>query len=206
MLAGWVLVLAGGMLLWSRAGDLEQAKILQEYFPGAYSVLSRLAFLVLAGVMAVALGTFDDVRHLKAHWKFLGQLIVALIAVWGGGIRITLFVAAPWFGFAVTVFWFMMLMNAINFFDNLDGLAAGTAAIALILFTVAAGFQQQYFTAALSALGAGCAVGFWFYNYAPASIFMGDGGSHFLGYLLAPGSGSPRLVKDYDGPSSPNTG
>ena len=185
MLTGWVLVLAGGMFLWSRAGALEQTRILQEYFPGAYSVLSRLAFLVLAGVMAVALGTFDDVRHLKAHWKFLGQLIVALIAVWGGGIRITLFVAAPWFGFAVTVFWFMMLMNAINFFDNMDGLAAGTSAIALILFTVAAGFQHQYFTAALSALGAGCAVGFWFYNYSPASIFMGDGGSHFLGYLLA---------------------
>ena len=185
MLTGWVLVLAGGMFLWSRAGALEQTRILQEYFPGAYSVLSRLAFLVLAGVVAVALGTFDDVRHLKAHWKFLGQLIVALIAVWGGGIRITLFVAAPWFGFAVTVFWFMMLMNAINFFDNMDGLAAGTAAIALILFTVAAGFQGQYFTAALSALGAGCAVGFWFYNYSPASIFMGDGGSHFLGYLLA---------------------
>ena len=185
MLTGWVLVLAGGMLLWSRAGALEQTRILQEYFPGAYSVLSRLAFLVLAGVMAVALGTFDDVRHLKAHWKFLGQLIVALIAVWGGGIRITLFVAAPWFGFAVTVFWFMMLMNAINFFDNMDGLAAGTAGIALLLFTVAAGFQQQYFVACLSALGAGCAFGFWFYNYTPASIFMGDGGSHFLGYLLA---------------------
>ena len=185
MLAGWVLVLAGGMILWSRAGALEQTKILNEYFPGAYSVLSRLLFLVLAGFLAVALGTFDDVRHLKAHWKFLGQLIVALIAVWGGGIRITLFVAAPWFGFAVTLFWFMLLMNAINFFDNMDGLAAGTAGIALMLFTVAAGFQQQYFVACLSALGAGCALGFWFYNYTPASIFMGDGGSHLLGYLLA---------------------
>ena len=92
---------------------------------------------------------------------------------------------APWFGFAVTMFWFMLLMNAINFFDNMDGLAAGTAGIALVLFTVAAGFQQQYFVACLSALGAGCAFGFWFYNYTPASIFMGDGGSHFLGYLLA---------------------
>ena len=185
MLAGWLLVLAGGMLVWSKLGSWEKTEFLKCYLPGAYSVANRLLFLALGALLATLLGTFDDVRHLKAHWKFLGQFIVALIATGPGGIRITLFVTAPWFGFAVTVFWFMMLMNAINFFDNMDGLAAGTGAIALILFTVAAGFQQQYFTACLSAIGAGCALGFWFYNYAPASIFMGDGGSHFLGYLLA---------------------
>jgi len=184
MLAGWLLVLAGGLLVWSKLGSLEQTRIINCYFPGAYSLLGRIGFLAVGAVLAVALGTFDDVRHLKAHWKFLGQLIVALIAAGPGGVRISLFIEAPWFGFAVTVFWFMMLMNAINFFDNMDGLAAGTAAIALTLFTIAAGFQQQYFTATLSALGAGCAFGFWFYNYTPASIFMGDGGSHFLGYLL----------------------
>lgn len=185
MLSGWLLVLAGGLLLWSQAGAFAQAEIITRYFPGAYSLLNRIFFLTLGAVLATALGTWDDIHHLKAHWKFLGQLIVALIAVGPGHIRISLFVAAPWFGFAITVFWFMMLMNAINFFDNMDGLAAGTAAIALTLFAVAAGFQQQYFTACLSALGAGCALGFWFYNYTPASIFMGDGGSHLLGYLLA---------------------
>ena len=185
MLAGWLLILAGGIMVWSQLKSVEQAEIINRYFPGACSVLNRIIYLALGAVLAVVLGTIDDVRHLKAHWKFLGQLIVALIAAGPGEIRISLFVEAPWFGFAVTVFWFMMLMNAINFFDNMDGLASGTAAIALVLFTIAAGFQQQYFTAALSALGAGCALGFWFYNYTPASIFMGDGGSHFLGYLLA---------------------
>ncbi|MBO5923408.1 MAG: undecaprenyl/decaprenyl-phosphate alpha-N-acetylglucosaminyl 1-phosphate transferase, partial [Lentisphaeria bacterium] len=174
-----------GLLLFGKCSAMPLMENIKAYFPGAFSVLPRVGFLVLGAVIATALGTFDDVRHLKAHWKFLGQFIVALIAVWGGNIRITLFVEAPWFGFAVTMFWFMLLMNAINFFDNMDGLAAGTAGIALVLFTVAAGFQQQYFVACLSALGAGCAFGFWFYNYTPASIFMGDGGSHFLGYLLA---------------------
>ena len=185
MLAGWLLVLAGGLLVWSKAGSIEQVEIINRYFPGARSVLGRIMWIACGAVLAALLGTFDDVRHLKAHWKFLGQFVVALIAVCLGGVRISLFVSAPWFGITVTVFWFMMLMNAINFFDNMDGLAAGTAAIALTLFTVAAGFHQQYFTACLSALGAGCALGFWFYNYTPASIFMGDGGSHFLGYLLA---------------------
>ena len=185
MLAGWLLILVGGIILWSKMGSLAQAEVINRYFSGAATLTSRIIFLAAGAVLATALGTFDDVRHLKAHWKFLGQFLVALIAAGPGGMRISLFVEAPWFGFAITVFWFMMLMNAINFFDNMDGLAAGTSAIALSLFTVAAGFQNQYFIACLSALGAGCALGFWFYNYTPASIFMGDGGSHFLGYLLA---------------------
>ena len=185
MFAGWLLMLTAGILFIRHGGNTSIAGNIKEYFPGALTTINRVGFLVLGALLATALGTFDDVRHLKAHWKFLGQFVVALIAVWGGGIRVTLFVEAPWFGFAVTVFWFMMLMNAINFFDNMDGLAAGTAGIAMLFFTVAAGFQQQYFVACLSALGAGCVFGFWFYNYTPASIFMGDGGSHFLGYLLA---------------------
>ena len=185
MFCGWLLVLGCGLLVWTQLDSVVQASVINTYFAGAYSVIDRLGFLALGAFLATALGTFDDIKHLKAHWKFLGQLIVALIAVGPGGIRISLFVEAPWFGFAVTVFWFMMLMNAINFFDNMDGLAAGTSFIALSIFTVAAGFQQQYFTATLSAAGAGCALGFWFYNYTPASIFMGDGGSHLLGYLLA---------------------
>lgn len=185
MFSGWLLILAAGLLLVRYSSSIPGTENIKNHFPGAFSVLGRIGFLVLGAGIATLLGTIDDVRHLKAHWKFLGQFIVAVIAVAGADIRISLFVAAPWFGFAVTVFWFMMLMNAINFFDNMDGLAAGTAGIALLLFTVAAGFQQQYFVACLSALGAGCAFGFWFYNYTPASIFMGDGGSHFLGYLLA---------------------
>ena len=185
MFSGWLIALAGGLVIWHQLGNVGNLSEINRYLAGADSVTGRIIWLATGAAAAVALGTFDDVRHLKAHWKFLGQFIVALIAAGPGGIRITLFVTAPWFGFAVTVFWFMMLMNAINFFDNMDGLAAGTAAIALTLFTVAAGFHQQYFTACLSALGAGCALGFWFYNYTPASIFMGDGGSHFLGYLLA---------------------
>ena len=185
MLGGWLLVLLGGLWLWSQAGSIKYIAEINNYFPGACSVIQRIFFIAAGAVLATALGTFDDIKHLKAHWKFLGQLLVALLAVGPGEIRISLFVSTPWFGFVITVFWFMMLMNAINFFDNMDGLAAGTSAIALLLFTAAAGFQQQYFVACLSALGAGCALGFWFYNYTPASIFMGDGGSHFLGYLLA---------------------
>jgi UDP-GlcNAc:undecaprenyl-phosphate GlcNAc-1-phosphate transferase len=79
----------------------------------------------------------------------------------------------------------MLMMNAINFFDNMDGLAVGTIAIAMGLFTVVSGLHHQYFIAVFSALCCGICCGFWVFNTTPASIFMGDSGSHFLGYLAA---------------------
>lgn len=85
----------------------------------------------------------------------------------------------------MTVFWIMLMMNSINFFDNMDGLAVGTIAIAMGFFTVIAALNHQFFIATFSALTCGVCCGFWFYNYNPATIFMGDSGSHFLGYLAA---------------------
>ena len=67
----------------------------------------------------------------------------------------------------------------------MDGLACGTATIAFFFFTVAAMVNGQYFVACLGASCVGASAGFWFYNHSPASIFMGDGGSHFLAFLLA---------------------
>ncbi len=185
MLLGWLGVLAGALGVWFFASDASRSELLRDYLPGVIAVLPRLGFIVAGAVGAALLGLIDDLRGLKAHWKFFGQFLVALLAAGPGGIRISLFIAMPWVGFLLSVLWFMALMNAINFFDNMDGLAVGTAAIALSLFGIVAAFQEQYFVASLSSLGAGCAFGFWFYNYTPASIFMGDSGSHFLGYLLA---------------------
>ena len=198
MLCGWLAVLGGAFLVWHFASEEVRRELLHDYRGGIAAVLPRLGYLMAGAMLAGVLGLADDVRGLKAHWKFLGQFLVALLAVGPGGVRISLFITQPWIGFALTVFWFMLLMNAINFFDNMDGLAAGTAAIALALFTLAGAIQQQYFVASLSALGTGCALGFWFYNYAPASIFMGDSGSHFLGYLLALSSaGTTYFTPEY---------
>ena len=84
-----------------------------------------------------------------------------------------------------SVFWLMLLMNSINFFDNMDGLAVGTITIAMGFFCVIAALNNQYFIAALAAMSCGVTAGFWYYNTSPAMIFMGDSGSHFLGYLAA---------------------
>lgn len=150
-----------------------------------FALVKQLSFIILGALLAVVLGLIDDKYALKAKWKFLGQFIVALIAVVCGGLRINFFVDSQIFSICVTIFWIMLMMNSINFFDNMDGLAAGTIAIAMGFFTIIAALNNEYFFAIFTALNLGVCCGFWFYNANPASIFMGDSGSHFIGYLAA---------------------
>ncbi len=145
----------------------------------------RSGCLALGAFLATVLGLLDDLRAMKAWAKFSGQFVIALIAVLGGGAQLSLFCPWAWAGSAASVLWFMLLMNSINFFDNMDGLAAGAVAIAMAIFAAAAAISRQHSAALLAALVCGVCCGFWFYNRAPASIFMGDSGSHLLGYLTA---------------------
>ena len=187
MFTGWLSIIAGCMIL-----------VFGKWIPGYFSeILSshhtgllctanhRLLWVVSGALLAVLLGLIDDKWALKAKWKFLGQFVIALLTVILGGVRINFFINSETFSICITVFWFMLLMNSINFFDNMDGLAVGTIAIAMGFFTVIAALNNEYFYAAFAALNFGVCCGFWFYNANPASVFMGDSGSHFLGYLAA---------------------
>lgn len=185
LFCGWVLCLACGALAVKFRLVPSFALTVQGHLAGIRSSGGQLLFIVLGGALAVLLGLWDDWRPMAAKWKFLGQFCVAAIAVFCGGVRINLFPSCQFSTAAVSIFWLMLLMNSINFFDNMDGLAVGTIAIAMGFFTCFAALNQQFFVAAFSALVCGCACGFWVYNSSPASIFMGDSGSHFLGYLAA---------------------
>ena len=173
------LIAAGHFLPDTSAGNLIRE------VSGILLVRKELAVVVACAAASMLLGTVDDRFPLSARTKLIGQIIIAVITVMFGGVHITLFVDIPWFSRLVSIFWIIFLFNAINFFDNMDGLACGTAAIAFLFFTTAAIINGQYFVACLGACSAGAAIGFWFYNHSPASIFMGDGGSHFLAYILA---------------------
>ena len=144
-----------------------------------------LIIILLCALGAMLLGLRDDRKPMKAYTKFLGQILIAAVTAFACSPQISLFINAPWVGRLILMGWILFIFNAINFLDNMDGLAAGTAGIAMIFFTAAAGWNGQYFVAALGASLAGVTLGFWFYNHSPASIFMGDSGSHFLGYMLA---------------------
>ncbi|MBE6356875.1 MAG: undecaprenyl/decaprenyl-phosphate alpha-N-acetylglucosaminyl 1-phosphate transferase [Lentisphaerae bacterium] len=187
MFSAWMLCIAIGVAAVT-CGILPDllAGTFSAHLDGFHSVaVSRLSIVVTGAVLAVVLGLIDDKWALKAHWKFLGQFIIAVIAVVWGGVKINFFIHSQIFSIGISVFWIMLLMNSINFFDNMDGLAVGTIAIAMGFFTVIAALNNEYFYAVFCALNFGICCGFWIYNANPASIFMGDSGSHFLGYLAA---------------------
>ena len=146
---------------------------------------NQLLFLAAGAILAVMLGLIDDKIAMSAKVKFSGQFIIAVIAVFLGGARFNIFPEYPTLSTAFTLFWIMLLMNSINFFDNMDGLAVGTVAIAMALFALVAALNGQFLVASFAALNCGVCCGFWFYNANPATIFMGDSGSHFIGYLAA---------------------
>lgn len=143
------------------------------------------------GTVVMLMGLWDDARGLSGTFKLLIQLILgAVFYFWGlrDADPFSMIGPAthwPWLGVAVTALWVAGLMNAVNFSDGLDGLAAGLVfAISASLFAV--GLRNNHAAGcAMMACLMGMTLGFLRYNFHPASIFMGDAGALFLGFILA---------------------
>ncbi len=150
----------------------------------------RLAQFLAIGSGACVLfltGLADDRWNLS--WKFrLGLQFLVAVAVVGSGVRATVFVSQPWFGFIATVLWILVLTNAMNFLDNMDALSAGIGVIASLVFAailIVMVRTPAWAVAVPLLLLAGSLMGFLVWNRPPASIFMGDCGSNLIGFLLA---------------------
>lgn len=150
------------------------------------------AFLV-GGTMILLLGAFDDRFDLSAKLKFVIQIATACVVVFGFDIRID-FVNIPfhtyssiesWIAIPFTILWIVGVTNAINLIDGLDGLAAGVSAIAIGTIAVMAFIMGNVVVALICLLLLGSIIGFLFFNFHPAKIFMGDSGALFLGFSLA---------------------
>lgn len=139
-------------------------------------VMGASSFLFLVGFL-------DDQLNIKPYQKLIGQLIGASIIV-GFGMRLPL-TGMELVDIWITVFWLVGITNAINLLDNMDGLAAGIAAIAAVSLTYGLAANGQMVEAALVAVFVGALAGFLVFNFNPASIFMGDAGSMFVGFFLA---------------------
>ncbi|MCG3149746.1 MAG: putative undecaprenyl-phosphate N-acetylglucosaminyl 1-phosphate transferase [Verrucomicrobiae bacterium] len=161
--------------------DLEEMRV---YIDGALSVWRKLVVLLVGGGLMVALGMYDDKHDLGARTKLAGQVVIALL-VWAAGIRITLFMESQIVSLLLTVLWIVTITNALNFLDNMDGLCAGIGLVCALVFAFIAGMQEQYFVCVMGLALAGALLGFLPHNFKPASIFLGDAGSHFVGYMLA---------------------
>jgi UDP-GlcNAc:undecaprenyl-phosphate GlcNAc-1-phosphate transferase len=147
-----------------------------------------LATSVLGPAIVMGLvGLWDDLKSLNPLPRFIGQsiagVVVAVILILNDNIGNPTGITA--LDAAITIIWIVGICNSINFFDNLDGGAAGTVAITAISLTYLAITGDQYFIAALSVVVAGSTLGFLIWNRAPARIYMGDAGALFLGLLIA---------------------
>ena len=165
--------------------------------------------VVYAGALAVvAVGAYDDVRGLGFKAKFAVEVVVAF-ALLHGGYRIDVS-ALPFIGSDVylgalysiplTILWVVGVMNAVNLIDGIDGLASGVVAIAFASMALAFGIRGDMALVLVAVVFVGALAGFLVHNFNPASIFMGDSGSLFLGYVLAvytlssPANSDPALA------------
>ncbi len=151
----------------------------------------RIVGLTAGGLVVASLGVFDDVRGVRAIHKLWIQIAAAALAFLCG-YRIEA-IALPFMGhldmgifaFPVTALWIVAIVNAINLIDGLDGLAGGVTFFACVTNFVVGAINGDPLVMLLSASLGGAVLGFLLYNFNPASIFMGDSGSMFLGFVLA---------------------
>lgn len=153
----------------------------------------KIAAILCGALIMVILGVFDDKYALSAKFKLAVQIVAAAIPVIAG-VKIERImlpfmesggIEFGWLAYPITILWIVALTNAVNLIDGLDGLAAGVSAIASISMFLIALMQGNYPIAVMSAALVGSCFGFLPYNFSPASIFMGDTGSTFLGFVMA---------------------
>ncbi len=141
-------------------------------------------FTLLAGVIAIfVLGLLDDIYHMKPQIKLLGQIIITSLVIFGG-IKVEI-ITQPFIAVPLSILWIVGITNAFNLLDNMDGLSSGVAFISSIILSIYAYINADPVITGLALSVAGASLGFFFYNFYPASIFMGDCGSMTLGFTLS---------------------
>ncbi len=149
-----------------------------------FEIRGALLGLLFGSTIVVMLGLFDDLKAISPRLKLAGQLLAAWVTL-RSGITIELIAIPYWLALPLSVLWIIGISNAFNILDVSDGLATGTAAVAAAGFAIVAWLAgDALITAACLALAGAC-IGFLRYNRAPASIYLGDTGSLFIGFILA---------------------
>lgn len=149
--------------------------------------------VLIGSIIIVITGIIDDIKPVPAKYKFLGQLVAATIIPLYGGIvlrDVSFFGIYIYFGplsYPLTIFFILAVINCMNLIDGLDGLAGGIASIYFITIGIISMFfmNSSGLDAILTFIMLGSTLGFLYHNFNPASIFMGDSGSMFLGYMIS---------------------
>ena len=148
---------------------------------------SRLLWIILGGgTLLSIMGLIDDLKNLPWQPRLAIQFAVAIGLVWAG-VSASVFVPIPLVGQVITVIWLLGLINSFNFLDNMDGLSSGIALVGAIVFSIVMLFsigEPRWLVGGVLLILAGALAGFLVFNWSPASIFMGDTGSYFIGLLM----------------------
>ncbi|MBU0639907.1 MAG: undecaprenyl/decaprenyl-phosphate alpha-N-acetylglucosaminyl 1-phosphate transferase [Planctomycetes bacterium] len=188
-LAAWVPISLLLMLAWTvpQAWIADNfGEVVRAYAGGIRARSGSMLLILTGGLMLHLLGLYDDRRPLPATIKLTVMLGVGLLVSAFGGVRLAEF-AGPLPSMLLTTVWMVVVVNAFNFLDNMDGLSSGVALICLAFFA-ACGLmneQGQVLVPGLAGVFFGAIAGFWVFNFPPAKIFMGDAGSLLIGYMLA---------------------
>ncbi|MEQ8762447.1 MAG: MraY family glycosyltransferase [Planctomycetota bacterium] len=167
-------------------------------FAGDVRNISRvgvaLALLFFGSLLSALWGALDDLwpGGLSAAPKLAGQFLAAIVTV-AGGAHCQFLPGGFWINAIASVVWIVLVINAFNFIDNMDGLCAGVALVSSAVLLFLALLQRQYFMGLLLASFLGATAGFLRFNFPPASIFLGDLGSHVIGHFL----GAVTLLLSY---------
>jgi UDP-GlcNAc:undecaprenyl-phosphate/decaprenyl-phosphate GlcNAc-1-phosphate transferase len=151
----------------------------------AHRVAGKLLAVMIGASIAFGVGLLDDVlgRRFPVGAKAAGQLLAAAVLVSAG--VTTSFLPEPWMNGAVTLLWVVGVTNAFNLLDNMDGLSAGVAFVASAVLLVNAWSLGELFIGLFLVAFMGSLLGFLFFNFHPARIFLGDCGSLFIGFVMA---------------------
>ncbi len=152
---------------------------------GFLGKINQLAVVLLCIAALFGLGLWDDARRLGPFFKLVVQFAVAIVAAGFADIRVEFFIQNKLATSALSAFWIVLIVNAFNFLDNMDGAAAGMAVIISAILFTAATLSGQVFVGGLALVFIGALSGFLVFNFPPAKIFMGDAGSLPVGFVLA---------------------
>ncbi|KAA5539351.1 undecaprenyl/decaprenyl-phosphate alpha-N-acetylglucosaminyl 1-phosphate transferase [Roseiconus nitratireducens] len=165
---------------------------IRPHVEGVASRLGQLWGLLAAATVLFALGLWDDRRGAPVGVRLAVEFAVAAFVVYGLGFGLTAFIGQTWLTNLLSVVWIVAVINAFNMLDNMDGLSGGVAVIiaasmAAVMLTTSSpsSGQPQLFVSGLLLVVCGSVLGFLWHNRPPARIFMGDGGSYLVGFLIA---------------------
>ncbi len=147
--------------------------------------VNQLVVILLSAFVLLVLGLWDDKKGLVPYFKLAVQFAAAITAVIFADVRVEFFIENKIITSVLSAFWIVLIINAFNFLDNMDGLAAGIAVIASCILFTAAAISGQVFVGGLALVLIGTLLGFLVLNFPPAKIFMGDAGSLVVGFFVA---------------------